>query len=750
MVSGMAPQETGPQVPSGLSAQDYPPGMPVPVEGGPLMDRSQLPPGHDYSQTDDWETYLDKQIRAGLQGTVSGVSKGADAMWNTAVDTPYNTYKMFGTDEPYSPNKYAPTNDQPITDYSQEKLKQASPYLFEETPGSDYEATRENAEVLGPLALGAGGPAIVNLAKKVPEAVMKPLLTTARDAGLGYIGGETGGYVGEQVGGEKGRAIGTIFGSLGTPVLSAAAGRYALRKTFTDEDSADIVQTIDDVNAMLPDYAPKIPATLGLVGSKNAGLVEDILGRGVVSGGPPMAARKQQYAGTEAAIQDAVARTRGTNQTPIPATEKITPETIGNKASDAAVKGVQRAHGDIEKYSKEIENLIGKQTSVDVGDIDIKLEDIVNDTTKGNNVRAEAQFLLDQLRAHYPPQSTITTSPTGSTLTNPLPNTRQPNYGQVFDVRRNIGTDVQGNKRDIGQEMEDITYKGLTEAMGETAKKQGMTDWEVKQAKIKQAADDRRDMNKIAGEEKGGSPKPKQEKEAFNTLFSGAKKGGVRHLDAYERNVPDDIAEILADKLELELRGDVNAGLPAPRPETFDMDAIGRNWSARSDEYKDVFSQNDAAVRAQLDRVAKLAEKEQVRPGRRTVPGKTGSTIGATQQMLNPAILGTLATGKFAGALLGPILSAGGSYGLGRLMTNPAFVRELANKTGMSLSSILSKAVSGGLAGANILNRDEGKARRAEEEQSKYEEHYGGKKNPHGTREPTDIGTIRPPKKKGK
>jgi hypothetical protein len=83
-------------------------------------------------------------------------------------------------------------------------------------------------------------------------------------------------------------------------------------------------------------------------------------------------------------------------------------------------------------------------------------------------------------------------------------------------------------------------------------------------------------------------------------------------------------------------------------------------------------------------------------------------------------------------------------------MTNPAFVRELANKTGMSLSSILSKAVSGGLAGANILNRDEGKARRAEEEQSKYEEHYGGKKNPHGTREPTDIGTIRPPKKKGK
>jgi hypothetical protein len=738
-VQGMENPVSAPQVPYSI---DDVRGPPAAVDtSGPLMSLdSQRPSTYDRSETDDWGPWTDKMIKSGARGTALGVGSGLDWAWNVGPDALYRLgQETLGAD----PKNYAKLGDTPIRDYIERNI-------IPQPKGSHYENVEQQAETVGPIVL-SGGRSILGQGSRalVKTGLVEPAVRTARDVGIGYGGGEVGGFAGEKIDqalggtGEKGRIIGTGIGGISAPAVVSEGSRQLMRKALIDDRSAPMLKDIQDYNSQLPADAQHIPATIGLVGRKNAGLLEDLLGRGILSGDPAITARRQQYEGLEAGVQDAVARTRSPTSGPMRATEKITAETIGNKASDAAVRGSQIATDRIKGYSDRIRNLIGEETSVDIGDIETKLEEIASSKVRGDNVRAEAAAMLRELRAHHPPQTVTTTSPTGSTLTNPLPNTQQPAYGQVFDIRREIGKEIPG-KPTIGEEIGDITYGGLTKSMGETAKKQGMTDWEAHQEQIKQEADDRRAMNKIAGVKGGKKGGTKREKEAFNELFSGSKRGGVEHLDPYQRHVPNDIAEILADKLELELRGETNAGMPVPVPETFPVHNLEQNWSKRSDEYKDVFSQNDATVRGQLDRAARIAQKEETRPGRRTVPGKTGSTIGATQQILNPMVLGGIAHGKI-GMALAPIMSATGAHTLGKLLTNPKYVTDLVRNAPPSIANLLSKAVHGAAGAGVVLARDQAAKARAEEEQRKHERDYPPGIQPH---QPTDIGTIRPNKKK--
>ena len=156
------------------------------------------------------------------------------------------------------------------------------------------------------------------------------------------------------------------------------------------------------------------------------------------------------------------------------------------------------------------------------------------------------------------------------------------------------------------------------------------------------------------------------------------------------------------------------------------MDDVLKNWRDMDEEFKIAYSGGDPITRKLLDDIASVSEAEIVRPGKRTVPGKPGNTMGATAELMRPALYGGLIgagggygvdnslgalAGVLGGAVVTPALASGATRAVGGLLTDPRIARGIVDPTYSKLGAI-QHGIGGVTASAAIREQQ----RKAEEE----------------------------------
>lgn len=539
----------------------------------------------------------------------------------------------------------------------------------------------ETAETLGEIT----GPALVEAAVSGrPRGIPYRF---GRDVALGIGGGEVGGEIASRVGGEEYRDLGRLFGGAVGAVGVPATLRRSTSKILSEAggETPRRLETIDRLNRDLTGAGrPEIPPSVGLIGNKAASTLEDITGRTIFSQDAARA-RRQQITGIEAATEDALQKARGR-----PSAGPITPETIGRGAESAISTAEGRITQRIQKIQNDLENQIDPKSPVGLKNAVDELTDIVSRPKEYSlAIRQQAADLRAQILQNrvMTPQHPIPPY-TGKRPKAPqqvTPGTA--GYGAIKDVRSSLGRTLDKNQQPLAKAVQERGYTGLTKDMEEAAAAQGVSpeDFAAAQAETKRLYGQREEVGKLEGKTEG----------ATHSRTAGAK--GVEHLDPLLEHTPDEALTMLVDDLELKLRRG-NAGGPVD-PTTFDTRAL-EHWRTLDPRRKQIITGGNSQIARQLDDAADVATMEEIRGGRRTRPGVTGSTMGASLNYGLPALM-TGIKGLAAGAA-----TLGIPKIVGKMMTSPGFARMVA-KPGMSVGDILSRAVGGATAGANVKETPE-------------------------------------------
>jgi hypothetical protein len=700
----------------------------------------------DPSEHDPWGTWIDKHVRSAVGATGRGLASTADFLKNVAdplINDARVMAKTFtGSEAPVPVESYT---DQPVRE-ALEKVAAPLP------KGRGYEKTAEVSEMVGPAVLETlltgspkSGPVRATLkeaAKTVPGTVVENLVKTgartARDVGGGVVGGTIGGGVGEMLGQGE---LGALLGSAALTPGLVAGSKLAANKAFTDDDSLETLNAIRRVNerGAGSGTGPVITPSMGLVGHKRMGLLEDVTGRGYLSGGPAQDTRRQQYEGMEAVAKDATDRLRGG-----PAGGQISKESIGVKTGDMAKKALAEIETKIDKMQSDLEQRVGSGTSVDPSAIEKGIKEIL-DANIDEEIKDQARFTLKKFQRNYPkPQNiTVKTPATTKTILTPAgpqvvnipagtktisttaPGTDQPSYGAVKTHRSRLGRNMHKGQP-MDKEVKAATYKGETEAMKETAKKQGVPEDEFDEIQS--------ETERMSRQEEAIEPvlAPNlTERGRHEKLFSSSNKKSLDQLAPYAEHTPTELSETMADSLELRLRGESNAGLPAPQPDTFDPRRVETEWAGTDQAFKDAYSRGNPSIQNELDDLALIARKDAQRPTR-TRPGAGGNTLGASIPFIGTggaagAGLGALATGgsipsMLAGAVITPSVASALNYTLGKALTNPRFVESVINPRYLSPETALPQMLGGIPAHVGYQKQGEADEARRLEEQRKLDE----------------------------
>ena len=675
----------------------------VPKAGEPQVPNDSVPApprtiDADTSNFDSLGTKIDKTVRTGVRALGSGIAQTGDLLataGRSALDTAKAYAAPFMSEKPeYSEGGFI----SPVSD-----LYNANVVPIEE----GYEDLHSAGEIILPAFVGNLGGSMVRLpiqmagrkAKQsaigtaIKELAVKPAVRTATDIGLGHAGGEIGGSVVKGLGGSE--ALGNMLGSA---LLTGAAGpatKYTASKVASGPKSKATLSAIENINRMLPPGAQQIPPTLGLVGNKGMGLLEDLTGRGTLSGKPALEARRQQYEGLEEGMKEAAARVRSSQGGPRDATGPISDLTIGREN----VFMGQKAQKIIKDRVSAIENQLvadaGKSTPVTSGDLFDEMESIVLDPDVDAEIKDHARAVMKRFARNV--KVTQPKSGVGP------PHVEPPTFGGVSGFRSRLGQALhKGQPLDTGTSKR--AYAATTREMKEAAEGRGVTDFDIRQAETKRLSDQQRAVKPTA--------EATTAKGAYESVFGGPRRSDVEQFTPYTEHTPETLAPIMANALELKLRGG-SAGLPT-NPESLDLNNVIKNWKYADEEFKLAYTGGDPDTRTLLDNIANVSEAELVRPGKRTTPGKSGNTMGATAELMRPAAYGGLigagggfgvdnSLGALAGVLAGATLTPAAAYaatrGLGGMLTDPRIARGIVNPT-YSKAGIAQHAAGGAAADA--------------------------------------------------
>ena len=635
---------------------------------------------------DSWLTRAGKGLGAFAYGTGRSLATAGDIL-ASAPTTLYNDIlAMTGQGVERDPGGKITSSN--YADYKAPVTQAYEATVPAKPEGRTYQSIADVGEVAGPAVVEALLTEGTSLARGRTSPLMFPVKAaarTARDVGLGVGGGEVGGEVAARIGGEENRDLGRLLGGATMASTVPALARVTASKMLLSPDSLGKLRKIDAANASLPADA-QIPPTIGLIGNKSASALEDVTGRTIFSQDAARA-REQQFRGMETGVQQAAEGARGG-----PATGPITRETIGTEAGTAISKAQDKVTARIKQIQTDLENKVGATSPVGLQNTVRELDDIIlNPKQYDTGTIQQARDLRGQILSNMQ-------RPAGAGSKRTRISAGTAGYGATRKTRSKLGRMADRNQRPLEKAVQDRAYGGLTQDMKEAAARQGVDpeDFAHAQTETTRLYNQQSELEKLPG--------TKGEATTHQKTVGGTDTS-VQHLAPLVEHTPDEALKLLADDLELRLRGST-AGGPV-RPDLFEPKNLER-WRSMSPDRKALLAKNNPDVIQQMDNLADVATMETTRSGRRTRPGTTGSTMGVS---MNYAIPGAVGLAKSLAAGIGTL---GIPKAVGMLVTSPRFARSLADPQG-TISNLLAHAVGGGSAASNIHQTAQEKAQ--EEEQ---------------------------------
>ena len=441
------------------------PGVPTGREDeGPLTIQA------DTTKYDSWPTTIGKTVTTLGRALGSGWAQTGDLLATTgrsALDTAKAYAAPFMPEEPkYSEGGFIT----PVSDV----YNQYAPAI-----PKGYEDLHSKGEIIMPTLTGNLTSSLLrlpaNLATRgavrsatgtaIKELAVKPLARTATDVGLGYAGGEAGAEVSKTLGGNE--DFGALLGSALFPGGAGAGTKYTANKLLTGPKSKQTLSAIDDINKFLPPDK-QIDPSLGLVGNKGAGWLEDVTGRGVISGKPAIEARRRQYTGIEEAKREAANRVRGGS-----ATGPISELTVGRESVFMGKEAQSRIKKRVSAIEEQLKADVGASTPMVYDDLFNEMEDI----TLNPDVDAEIKDHAKTIMRKYARNVKTTPPVTGIGP----PQMEPPTFGQVQGFRSRLGKTLhKGQPLDVGTRKR--AYGATTEEMRQTAEDMGVTDFPARQS----------------------------------------------------------------------------------------------------------------------------------------------------------------------------------------------------------------------------------------------------------------------------
>jgi hypothetical protein len=589
-------------------------------------------------------------------------------------------------------------------------VPEGSPHPFSDiaesygpAPVAGYEGTQAIGEVAGPVAVeaaaapftGGGSAAAIpaTIAAGGARAVPRALARYGREAvtrfgsgmknvALGTAGGVAGTEAAKEAGlGETGQDIAGGVSSLFAPSLAGQGLKRGFQRMLLSPESADTARAADVAG---------VHKSVGLIGNKFAGLLEDTMAGVPFGGGPSYTMRRQQYADMDAAAQRIAEAARGG-----PAIGEISQGSVGGDAQRAAREAVETNRAVSSGQQEALSQQVGPSRVVRDYPLFDRVRQLLNLNTRSSEVRdplraRRDEMLRDRNQVVDPALDAQLNAwqqhiDNNTPAQGPLPPQLQQMQDFVDQMRhRNTGT-TYGASKDLrsqtGRQLEgmvpldaalfDPTYEAHTGVMRNAAMDAGIPPevFDAIQADTRARMNENRQVLPLAEQTDRGS--------AYNQVLSPTKEQGTATLDILQRRAPQSTAEMLANNLELRTR-DAAAGRQQPSPTTLKPQALSDWWNGLGPAERDAYAAPGTPHREQMDALATVAHADVVNRPSRTLPSGRGSSISI------PAIMALQSTGLGHAMMSGDPMTALASisptiiaHSLGTILTQPGVAEGL-------------------------------------------------------------------------
>lgn len=490
---------------------------------------------------------------------------------------------------------------------------------------------------------------------------------------------------GEKYGKPMGKTMGALAGAM-TPSVVGGSVVAGTKAAFNTPNSEKVFDALEKHN---------ITPSAGLVGNKNAGLLENAPGNVPVVGYP--VTRKQALQNTQfgRALEDSAEIQRGK----VEELEVIDPANIGGKIRNAAQEGIARQKNEISTRETNLAKNVGEDSYINITGSRQAIDDLkpATDVTRRKALTDEKTTLEANAKPVYPPkQALLQTDLAGleGILAKLTPGTEQYNrvvtqmggiktqiaenrqipYTNMRDVRNNLGKTVDGTQG-ISAGQKKVVYSSMTDDLRKGVAKTGDENLAEFDAINKISRRVRNPNQHLAD----GGDVPhleklvlKDSKQIYDQVIRGGQQNWEQ-LDVVRRNsTPEQWKDITADNIKL--MGQPPAGSRLNQTMTADDFSPGvflTNWGKLSDKSKALMF-GDGSTRSLLDDLA-------VATGGFKKRTRSGNPSGTATTLISTSAASSAAVGAFTN-LPATVAAALGIAGFSGAISSNMLARVIAGK----------------------------------------------------------------------
>ena len=553
------------------------------------------------------------------------------------------------------------------------------------------------ADVVGQVA----GPAIVEGVATGGASIPGQLAGAGRavvTTGGSLAGGEAGGAIDRALGGsgEIGSVIGGGVGGGLAPGIVTQAGWKGLSSAFTDSTSAARLAAVKKLNEI---PGVNIPESLGLVGNKFAGQVEDATAAVPFGGDAAYRAREAQHLGMDTAAREIANQMRGGPSD----VRGVNPSTIGDKIKDLSTAADTSAEAAQNAVLNPLYEQVGRDEPIDqtaqlaemerirrgsqpqyrapveteISNVNASRRDPLNaPKVVDPGLEAQLQMQINQAKRRLDGANSVENAKAAQDELDSLQAQQTANRGQTFqetvESRSKTGRRVEGQQPlDAAQTLQ--VKAAQTAAMKQAAQLAGVSpeEFDAANARYGELAVQREIFDKISNAPGQG--------EAYNKLFSGTSRQNLDQLNALYEHAPDQLRSAMADEFELRTRGS-NAGL-RPSAEAMDTTKSAPKWWSGIPEEARMYVSPSREVDQNADALSAVMRSDSRRPGR-TLPGAGGGlSLGNIfkQSVIPLSTAGGFAVGGPVGAAVAGAAPSLLARGTGAAFTRPSIVQRIVD-----------------------------------------------------------------------
>lgn len=535
-------------------------------------------------------------------------------------------------------------------------------------PRPENATERVAEDVAGGMAGGGGfarlGPVMARAGNEVVKRIGSIF---EQKAGTQVVSGGTGGgaagVVREEGGGPLSQLAAGFAGAL-APSFAATAGATALRGALRGGEVgrarvADNINTFEDAGAGSPTVGQATESRL-------ARATESALSKTPGSAGRMVAQAENEAAGVGAKI-DEMAASVAPRSGAAPAGRDIK-EGIGNF--------VENFRGNSSRLYDELDRFIPKDTRVDVGNTRAALEKLNSDIPSAPALsawfkNAKIQGIEAALKKDISGKGI---DPVEQAFIGRFEDGRLP-YEALKKLRTLVGNEMANNSlvSDVPRSKWSALYGALSEDLAGAARGAGpQAERSFIRANNYYRSGVKRIDDVLDPVLKKGDPE-----DIFKAAISGTKEGAST-ISGVMKSLPDESRQVVSGTM-LKRLGLAMPGKQNELGEVFSTETFLTNWNKLHPDAKRVlFAPLSDEMRSDLDKIARVAAN--IREGSKVFANPSGTAQAGANYMTAGAALVAALTGQFgvAAGIGGAVATANGAA---RLMTNPRFVRWLAEST---------------------------------------------------------------------